>query len=298
MNSQNILSASTVPVIDRSAMFGAFALALCLGLSACSAADDTSTDSSADSIDTSEGPTRAPRQPGVDIYAGTAGLHDDALKAALYELVKNHLSISYDRARKVIFTNPGFVDDAGNVECVYTGRIVQANGTSAPGGFNTEHSWPQSLGAQSGPAKSDIHHLFPVDSRANSTRGNHPFDFVTCLEGTEPQPEQTEQAIEAASGPTCSFSSGGSALGKNKEGKTSFEVRQKMRGDIARAHFYFSIRYDKRIGPAEEEALRTWSDEDPVDDVERKRNDLIEQTQRNRSPFVDHPEFVAAISDF
>lgn len=268
---------------------GGSVLASALALAGCSAPEDAedmgsfSASVAEDDVEgrREEGSTISQRAPGDDPYQGISHLRNEALKSALYNLIKNHRSLSYNAARDVLFTDRGFVESDGMIECLYTGRRVRANGSTAPGGFNTEHSWPQSLGA-TGTAKSDLHHLFPTDSRANSYRGSHLFDFVTCLEGIG----------------SCSFSQGGSALGRNEEGKTSFEVRQERRGDIARSHFYFSIRYNRRIPKSEEDALRVWDKEDPVDDIERKRNDEIERVQRNRSPFVDRPEFADAIDDF
>jgi endonuclease I len=47
-----------------------------------------------------------------------------------------------------------------------------------------------------------------------------------------------------------------------------------------------------------EATLRTWHEEDPVDQDERTRNDNIDRAQHNRNPFVDLPELVNRISDF
>ncbi len=41
--------------------------------------------------------------------------------------------------------------------------------------------------------------------------------------------------------------------------------------------------------------LYTWAKNDPVDDFERKRNDLIFKWQYNRNPFIDHPEWLDVI---
>ena len=42
--------------------------------------------------------------------------------------------------------------------------------------------------------------------------------------------------------------------------------------------------------------LLLWNEEDPPDDAERRRNDLIyTDYQHNRNPFIDHPEWVQAI---
>jgi endonuclease I len=48
-----------------------------------------------------------------------------------------------------------------------------------------------------------------------------------------------------------------------------------------------------------ENILRGWHEQDPVNDTERKKNDVIfTQFQHNRNPFIDHPEWVEQISDF
>jgi len=41
--------------------------------------------------------------------------------------------------------------------------------------------------------------------------------------------------------------------------------------------------------------LYQWHIQDPVDDVERARNDVVYSYQGNRNPFIDHPEWVAKL---
>ena len=36
-----------------------------------------------------------------------------------------------------------------------------------------------------------------------------------------------------------------------------------------------------------------WNELDPVDDLEKNRNDTVQGMQGNRNPFVDHPEYMA-----
>ena len=207
-------------------------------------------------------------QRGVDLYDPCQGENDESLKDALLRIIRNHTPIGYQQAQDEIFTNIDNYD--GYVECVYTGRKLKTNCEPDASNMNVEHTWPQSLGA-TGIAKSDLHHLFPADSRANGIRGNHPFAYVDS-----PDWEQ----------------------GGSKSGDRSFEVRPEQRGNTARGMFYFSIRYGKRIDPRQEETLKRWHKEDPVDAKEKERNDHIENIQHNRNPFVDHPEFVDRISDF
>lgn len=214
-------------------------------------------------------------------YSALDGLTDVALRQGLYELVKDHTSLGYDAARDAMFGITSQFDvHGGSLECIYTGRQVAPNGTRVPGGFNTEHTWPQSLGASQEPARSDLHHLFPVDDNINNARASFPFGDTDCTT-------------------SCSYQAGGSKLGIRTGGaETVFQVRPERRGDIARAQFYFAVRYQLNIPATVEQTLRTWSTADPVDTLEQDRNDAIEQLQRNRNPFVDRPDFIAKISDF
>jgi endonuclease I len=205
---------------------------------------------------------------GNDLYDPCNGLKDDQLKRMLLQIVQDHVSVGYQRAQDLIFSDVDNED--GYVECVYTGRKLKTSSEPNASDMNLEHTWPQSLGA-TGIAKCDLHHLFPTDSRANGIRGNNPFGDVDH----------------------ASWEQGGS-----KTDKQVFEVRPEQRGNTARGMFYFAIRYNKRIDPKQEEVLKRWHKEDPVDADEKKRNDRIQNFQNNRNPFVDKPEFVNLISDF
>ncbi|MDN5280595.1 MAG: hypothetical protein PWR01_4560 [Clostridiales bacterium] len=201
-------------------------------------------------------------------YDSVKSLSNDNLVKKLREKLQRQKALEYRDSRRHIMLE---VDNYGNyIECIYTGKIVKADKMPKSSVLNIEHSWPQSKGAK-GIAKADLHHLFPTDPIANSTRGSLPFGPVSHP----------------------SWAEGGSEC----DGDT-FEPRKKYRGNVARALFYFSVRYDKKIGRDEEEALRKWCSEDPVDANEKARNDRVERIQGNRNPFIDHPEFVDRITDF
>lgn len=204
----------------------------------------------------------------ADMYSPCTGQHDESLREILKRLISCQIPVGYQGAQKIIFEE--LDNHEGIVTCIYTGRQLKTNSEPPATNMNIEHTWPQSQGAV-GDAKCDLHHLFPTDSKANNLRGSYPFGVV--------------------SNPT--WQEGGSKFDGDE-----FEIRKENRGNSARAMFYFAVRYDKRIPNDEEADLKKWAAEDPVDQGEKDRNNKIENYQHNRNPFVDHPEFVNAISDF
>ncbi len=77
--------------------------------------------------------------------------------------------------------------------------------------------------------------------------------------------------------------------------------------------FYMDVRYEGDSGDLDLEInnlvnngsnpfigrltiLKQWHEQDPVDDFERRRNNIIyNEYQHNRNPFIDHPEWVESI---
>ncbi len=201
-----------------------------------------------------------------------------------------HISLGYKKARKILFgalhlkkDNHGYYVEDVYCKKTFTNRV--GPGRIPPhDGINCEHTWPQSRFTERYPRemqKSDLHHLFPTDSVANSTRGNHPFGMVNGLDA----------------GSDCASSQVGPTIARAGHG-TFFEPPRDHRGNVARALFYFAVRYDKKIDPIQEQFLRKWHEEDPVDAEEMRRNNLIEKFQGNRNPFIDLPKLTDKISDF
>jgi hypothetical protein len=210
---------------------------------------------------------------GVDPYAGLDG---QGLVLAIRDYhALAHRGLSYTEARRALF---GRIDNiGGQVEGVYTGTKVTTSDIPPGDLMNTEHTWPQSRGADTGDPESDIHHLFPTIPAANSSRSALHFG-------------------EVVTGQT--WSEGGSARGEDSKGRSVFEPRDVHKGNVARAMFYFAIAYDFFIPDYEEDVLRQWHADDPVDERERLRNSLIEEAQRSRNHFVDYPTLVDRIDDF
>lgn len=205
------------------------------------------------------------------------GLTDSALEQALRDDHQGHVSLGYDRARDEMFSNVDNHD--GSVECVYTGQTIQTSSSADAYAqdFNTEHTWPQSRGAENEPAKSDMHHLFPTTATSNTRRSANYFGDVTG---------------------NVSWSEGGSKLGENSSGHVAFEPRDQHKGNVARALFYFAVMYQGDIPAHEEDVLRQWHTQDPVDAAERARNQAVAGAQNSRNPFIDRPDLVERVGDF
>ena len=207
-----------------------------------------------------------------------------------------HTPVGYDVARKKLLGEMYLVDFGSNlygvrdVYCEHTyektdfhrGPLPAPNTIPEDAVINAEHTWPQSKfnpKMNQATQKCDLHHLFPSDSEMNRIRGNFHFGVVDV-----PQ-----------LAPRCPIVKFGLSSANNEK---VFEPPTHHKGNVARALFYFSIRYSIHIEPSEEVVLKKWNHDDPVDAEERARNDRIQQIQGNRNPFVDYPELADAISDF
>lgn len=213
------------------------------------------------------------------------------LKDTLHARIRNHRSLTYKEARVVLFNTLYLKNDQSGyyIEGMYCQKKHYPFGGQHPGRrlpdarvFNTEHVWPQSKfnsRFSKRAQKSDLHNLLPTFSRINSDRGNYPFADV-----------RSERRVFCSAAEMGSPTRGGS--------RTSFEPPAEVKGDVARAMFYFSVRYQLEIDSTQETFLRIWHAQDPVDQLESTKHDTIAEVQGNRNPFIDDPELVSEIQDF
>lgn len=190
---------------------------------------------------------------------------------------RNHLALEYSEVKKLMFST---VDNINGVVCsAYTPSQCQERYQrryKRNFKLNIEHTWPQSKGADELPANSDMHHLFVTSKESNSKRANLPFcDAVYDY-----------------------WQMDGSIQGFDEYSQDCFEPQDHHKGNVARAIFYFAIRYDFSIDKDQEATLRKWNKIDPVDNRELERNEIIQTLQGNINPFILNPEFVDAIKDF
>ncbi|MCM2303509.1 MAG: endonuclease [Elusimicrobia bacterium] len=221
---------------------------------------------------------------------GTEGLTGKALLDALNQISgKGHKERSYSEASDYMFAKADHViiNGVSGVVDAYSGIFVP--GTSKEGGdypergdsngdgysdgqgMNVEHTWPQSLFNKALPMRSDLHHLMATFMHPNSVRGHMPFGVVT-----------------------------GNADYENKAGAKRgngvFEPPDAVKGRVARGLLYFYSRYkDSRMfgrtsvvfWNQQVELMMKWNRQFPPDAFEARRNDLVEQWQGNRNPFID-----------
>lgn len=185
-----------------------------------------------------------------------------------------HRPLTYKLANEILFTK---LDNKNGIVCsVYKKDLCLATViVPSPKIMNIEHTWPQSEGAN-GDAKSDLHHIFVSDSPTNSIRSSLPFCDVENIKWTN----------------------GESKRGYNKYNEHCFEPPKNHKGNVARALFYFSLRYQLPIEDHQEEFLRTWHLIDPIDSEELERNNEVSKFQGNLNPFIIDPDLINQIKDF
>lgn len=140
--------------------------------------------------------------------------------------------------------------------------------------INAEHLWPQSFFGKATPMVADLHHLQSTFSTPNGRRSNYPF----C---------ETRNARYSTSS--------GSKLASDRN---CFEPTDDVKGNVARAMLYFVTVYHNRsicqgacnykeFWKDNVDMFLRWNRQDPPDEVEKYRNEMIFRYQGNRNPYVD-----------
>lgn len=218
------------------------------------------------------------------------GFEGSDLLIKLKEEYRPFVVLTYKDAREVMYRELFNRNDS--VECVYSGHKVYLDPkTSDPiaylyrngaaDGINCEHTFPQSLGAADGNARSDMHHLFPARSAVNEARSNLPY--------AEIEDQTTErwyfQNTVITRIPAMNIDAYSEYV------KTAFEPREEHKGNVARAMFYFATIYRDQADTvwfeSQLEDLCKWHLQDPVDEAEWQRNNRIAEFQYGKhNPFI------------
>ena len=244
-------------------------------------------------------------------YANVDTTSEATMRESLCNIIStNYVGGSYNKAWDIDVYADADPYNQGYVQCVYTGQTV-ANDIHGASGWEREHIWCKSHGfkgktsgggdrVSDNNAYSDCHHLRAASHTANNTRSDKDFGELDSYTGSDEY--------------------------GNKWTSTIYEPRDESKGDIARMLFYMMIRYGEyskdffktyidgvdtevkynlelvdedttttstgngRLGKLS--TLLKWHYEDPVSDREIYRNNVVYLYQKNRNPFIDHPEYV------
>ncbi len=197
-------------------------------------------------------------------YSSVKGLEGDALRARLKQIIDKPAT-SYDTALEALRKADESITNPGYFYLAYTGDSPRYQySINSKDGWNREHVVPNHKLKEHGIAKGELHNLRACDIKTNSSRSNYPF-----VEGS----------------------------GENKaiNGNTYYPGDEHV-GDIARICLYMALRYNfplKKVGKLE--TFLKWHRQDPVNEFEKRRNNILAQYQKNRNPFIDNPQFVEKI---
>ncbi len=235
-------------------------------------------------------------------YSSCENKNGAALLSALCAKVGPHTAVSYNGLFQVYATSD--VKANGKIWDMYSTKEWNVSGprcgnySKVGDCYNREHSFPKSWFGDAKPMYTDAYHLYPTDGKVNGQRSNFPYG-------------------ECANGTTLPSNGGVDALGRlgtstfTGYSGTVFEPVDEYKGDFARSYFYMAAAYNDKIGgwnspmlannsyPAFSSwainLLLKWHRQDPVSQKEIDRNEAVSEYQKNRNPFIDHPELAEYI---
>ncbi|WP_027385369.1 endonuclease [Chryseobacterium gregarium] len=258
-------------------------------------------------------------------YNGTAGLSGYSLKSKLHDIisVKN---VNWNYGDLVNYYNQTDLDKyydhgpdnttilldmyseipAGADAYEYTSANLVSTSGAEGLGYNREHAVPQSTFNSNYPMYSDLHFVIPTDARINQLRNNYPYGIGNS---TVHYTFSNTSRIANSAIPNYAYTN------------RVYEPVDEFKGDIARMLLYFAVRYEEKLpsfnystnsnpamdrsafdgtaerafDPAYISMLIQWHTQDPVSQRETERNNAIYTIQKNRNPFIDHPQWVNSI---
>ncbi|WP_312824277.1 endonuclease [Epilithonimonas sp.] len=230
--------------------------------------------------------------------------HYDDLKT-LYGQTDIDKYYDYDASNSTYLLDIYSNNPTGETAYHYTLNDIVSSAASEGLGWNREHMVPQSSFNSAYPMYSDLFFVIPTDGRINQLRSNYPYGKVANASYTF-----TNGSKQGTNG----------ILGSSYKERT-YEPIDEFKGDIARSLLYYVVRYEGKLGsfnyssnadPAKDrnpmdgteerafeswyiDMLLSWHQLDPVSQREIDRNNSVYNIQKNRNPFIDHPEWVDLI---
>ena len=178
------------------------------------------------------------------------------------------------------------------------GKQEGANYKKEGDSYNREHSIPKSWwGGKEKDQGADPYIVVPTDGYVNNRRDSYPFGMVSSVSYSS----NNNFSKLGSANPTWGYTA-----------TSVFEPDNSVKGDFARIVFYAIAKYSGSYNWTKAEGVACfsgsasknfgltdyavklfsyWSNLDPVSDWERSVNDKVSAIQKNRNPFIDHPEY-------
>ena len=258
-------------------------------------------------------------------YDGTEGKIGFELKSKLHDIISDKTiswhygdlpnfyaqtdvdhHYDYDESNTTVLLDIYSNNPTGATAYHYTKDNLISSAATEGLGYNREHMMPQSSFNSNYPMYSDLFFVIPTDAKINQLRSNYPYGIA---------------------GTTNFYTfSNGSKIGNNATPNSAYTGRvyepiAEFKGDIARSLLYYAVRYEGKLNSfnffygnsvagdrnpldgTEEKAfedwylamLLQWHYNDPVSQKEIDRNNTVYAIQKNRNPFIDHPEWITTI---
>ena len=227
-------------------------------------------------------------------YDSLYGLSDVALRQALQDIVANPSVVRAQTYADIIDIlkeadqNPA---NSNQVWLVYTeqgrAKLDYQLTSSNLGKWNREHTFPRSLAGYNSIVLDEIadgKNVFWTTKADSLRHGNSDGHALRAADGPE-NSARNNQHYGEYNGPTGTLGS--------------------FKGDVARSVLYMAVRYNglevvngypSVVGQMGDLAtLLTWHRNDPPDDFEMNRNNVVYTWQFNRNPFIDQPDLVEYI---
>lgn len=225
----------------------------------------------------------------VQVYAGNSeyeGMSGDRLLDAIRSKATPRAAVPADRVWSFLYETD--VTSDGHLYCPWVQEQPLAQATSVPEGYCVMDLIPEGWWMNGDNPVCDLYNLAVGTHDVIQSRG-------------ERLPGELSKVLRDFT----TWQTGHGLLGGNVV--DMYAPPRSLRGDIARIVMYVAVVYpsdlhsntgfmvfgDGRnpgLSPDMYAILQTWHQEDPVDEYERRRNEVFSQEQGNVNPFVEHPE--------
>lgn len=233
-------------------------------------------------------------------YSSIEGLTKVELKRALHDMMQPQQTLSYGSGKDHTWQGFWQTDRMEDYQVLdrYSDSIFYFNPqdtTASIKTMNIEHIWANSWwGHEVNEAYCDLFNLYPAEKYANIAKSNNPIGVVTSNVDYD----------------NNSIKRGMSNCYRADSLIKVWEPADQWKGDFARTYFYMATCYTQlrdiwqtkegwltadmsewpTLQPWVYRLMLDWARQDPIDEIEIQRNDVIYCIQGNRNPFVDLPQ--------